>query len=89
MRTVKCVVTGRVQGVFYRDEAVKKAVSLGVSGYVENLSNGTVETVLSGETDALEEMFAWLNQGSEQASVDKVYCKETIFVAYDGFTIQN
>jgi len=88
MRTVKCTITGRVQGVFYRDSASKEAQQLGITGYIENCDNGTVETVLSGDETALETMHTWLNTGSVQAAVQKVYCKEIHYIAYEGFEVR-
>lgn len=66
------IVHGRVQGVFFRDYTQRKALELGLGGWVRNLPDGTVETVFEGEDDAIRRMGAWLHQGSPQARVDRV-----------------
>lgn len=65
-------VTGRVQGVFFRYAAKRKASNLGVFGWVKNLPDGRVEAVLEGKEDAVEKMATWMKVGPPVAKVDKV-----------------
>ena len=64
------VVSGRVQGVFFRAEAQEKAKELGVFGWVKNLSEGRVEAVFEGERDKVEEMVKWAKKGPPGAIVN-------------------
>ena len=65
-------VSGRVQGVFYRATCVRKAESLGLTGYARNLSDGRVEVLACGEGAALDEFIAWLWEGSPASKVSDV-----------------
>ncbi len=65
-------VRGRVQGVFYRDHTRIQAQQLGLTGYVRNRSDGTVETVAEGPREALEKLLEWLWVGSPSAHVEGV-----------------
>lgn len=66
------VISGRVQGVFFRVEASRRARSLGVSGWVRNRSDGAVEAAFEGSRDAVESMLRWCGQGPAGAQVDAV-----------------
>lgn len=63
-------VSGRVQGVFFRDSARKKARKLGLTGWVRNLSDGRVEAVFEGEKEAVDKMVDWAHRGPIFAKVD-------------------
>ena len=65
-------VSGRVQGVFYRATCVRKAESLGVTGYARNLSDGRVEVLACGDEAAVDELVAWLWEGSPASKVSDV-----------------
>lgn len=71
---LRCRVTGRVQGVFFRASAQRKARALGIVGYARNLQDGSVEVLAIGSTAALDEMRAWLGVGPTAARVDWVEC---------------
>jgi len=64
------VVSGRVQGVFFRAETQEKAKELGISGWVKNLSEGRVEAVFEGERAKVEQMVEWAKKGPPGAIVD-------------------
>ena len=66
------VVSGRVQGVFFRDETRRRARSLGVAGWVANRRDGTVEAVFEGPRGAVESMVGWCGRGPSGAEVDDV-----------------
>ena len=72
----RLVVRGRVQGVFFRDGAARRAEQSEVSGWIANRSDGSVEAVLEGEVEAVEELVAWCRSGPEQASVTSVEVSE-------------
>jgi len=65
-------VTGRVQGVWFRESCREQAVAVGVSGWVRNLADGRVEAVLEGPPAAVERVVQWCRQGPRQARVDAV-----------------
>ncbi|MBA17550.1 MAG: acylphosphatase [Sphingomonas sp.] len=65
-------VSGRVQGVFFRDWTVATARQLGLVGWVRNLSDGRVEIVAQGDQTAVERLIAQCRQGPENARVDKL-----------------
>lgn len=65
----RAIVRGAVQGVGFRYSAVAEATLLGVSGYVRNRPDGSVEAELEGEPDAVERMLEWLRRGPPDARV--------------------
>ncbi len=69
---LRMVVTGRVQGVFFRGAAAAQARALGIGGYARNLNDGTVEIVAEGARQALETMVAWAHRGPSAAHVEEV-----------------
>ena len=68
----KCLVSGRVQGVFYRGTAAQRARELGVRGYARNLPDGRVEVLACGEEGAVRTFVAWLWTGSSASKVTSV-----------------
>jgi acylphosphatase len=70
------VVHGRVQGVFFRDSARRMAASRGVSGWVRNNPDGTVEAAFEGESDAVEAMVSFCREGPRGAAVERVDVSE-------------
>ena len=63
------IVSGKVQGVFFRANAKEKADSLGVVGTVENQPDGTVELIAEGEREKLEDLLEWCYHGPDAAKV--------------------
>jgi acylphosphatase len=72
----RCLVSGRVQGVFYRATCVRKAEELGISGYARNLPDGRVEVLACGEAAAVAGFVAWLWEGSAASKVSAVESAE-------------
>jgi acylphosphatase len=68
----KCLVGGRVQGVFYRATAARRAQDLGLSGYARNLADGRVEVLACGEDAAVSAFVNWLWIGSSGCRVTSV-----------------
>lgn len=68
----KCLVSGRVQGVFYRGTAAQRARDLGVRGYARNLPDGRVEVLACGETQSVRTFVEWLWTGSSASKVTAV-----------------
>jgi acylphosphatase len=70
--TVRVVISGRVQGVWFRAWTERAAKAHGLDGWVRNRRDGTVEAVLSGEAAAVEAMIAQLWDGPDLAAVSAV-----------------
>ena len=68
----KCLVAGRVQGVFYRATAARRAQELALRGYARNLADGRVEVVACGDAEAVEIFVTWLWTGSSASKVTSV-----------------
>ncbi|MEX2682337.1 MAG: acylphosphatase [Candidatus Sigynarchaeota archaeon] len=66
------LVNGDVQGVGFRYSTQRYAVSIGVTGWVRNLSDGQVEVLAEGEKSQLEDMLAWLQHGPSGAHVSSI-----------------
>lgn len=73
---IRCVVAGRVQGVYYRAATAAEAQRLQLDGWVKNLSDGRVEVVVTGEREAVATLAGWLWQGPPAARVDAVHVEE-------------
>ena len=65
-------ISGRVQGVFFRHNTMKKAIELGLTGWVRNRSDGAVETVFEGPLRQVQEMIEWCHLGVPPAVVTGV-----------------
>jgi acylphosphatase len=85
---IRCVVAGRVQGVYYRAAAAERAASLELRGWVKNLPDGRVEAIAAGRIEALTEFASWLWQGSPAARVDSVQVEEWLGSLPEGFSVQ-
>ncbi|MBI2327581.1 acylphosphatase [Candidatus Curtissbacteria bacterium] len=72
MVQVKVRIYGSVQGVFFRHSARKEAERLGLTGWVRNSDDGSVEAIAEGSKDKLEEFVAWCKKGPTAAEVEKV-----------------
>ncbi|KGI77190.1 acylphosphatase [Oleiagrimonas soli] len=72
MSAARFLVSGRVQGVFYRASTREQALRLALDGSAINLADGRVEVVASGTADALDALERWLRQGPPAAKVDAV-----------------
>lgn len=77
-RSVLVRVSGRVQGVGFRDWTRRTATDLGLSGWVRNLANGEVDALFSGPPDAVETMLAAVRRGPQLARVDHVRVVENM-----------
>ncbi|MBO2663060.1 acylphosphatase [Shewanella algae] len=76
MKRVLLTVKGKVQGVCFRRFTQQKAQSLGVTCYVRNKEDGSVEVLAQGAFPAVDHLIAWCEQGPPQARVDGVYVEE-------------
>lgn len=82
-------ISGRVQGVGYRQSTSVEAQRLGLTGWVRNLADGRVEAVFSGTQDLLDQMLAWCWKGPAFAQVDTVeVAHDDLDERYDHFEIR-
>jgi len=75
MSCIRCIVSGRVQGVWFRETTRQQAQMLGISGSAVNLPDGTVEVIACGMEAALLELQDWLWTGSPMSRVKSVSCE--------------
>ena len=85
---LRCIVNGRVQGVFFRASTQQHAQSLGITGYARNLADGSVEVLACGKQSAVEQLRGWLWHGPANARVDQVMCSEMENVNLPTFTTE-
>ena len=81
-------VSGRVQGVFFRQSTADTATRLALDGWVRNLPDGRVEGMAAGSPDALAELRAWLDRGPPAARVDGVEWKVSNEMPAPGFMVR-
>ncbi|MBN2225548.1 MAG: acylphosphatase [Deltaproteobacteria bacterium] len=82
-------VSGRVQGVFFRQTTAEEANRLGVGGWVRNLPDGDVEAVIEGPSRDVDRLIAWCHHGPPAARVDDVSISwETATGQFARFNIQ-
>jgi acylphosphatase len=82
----RLVVTGRVQGVFFRDWTVEQARDLGLGGWVRNRADGSVEAVVAGAPEMVEAMIERARRGPRAARVDDVLVSDDTSAAVrEGF----
>ena len=75
-RRVHVIVSGRVQGVFYRATCIERARDLRLGGWVRNLGDGRVETAFEGPAAEVDAMVAWCREGPPRARVDAITVEE-------------
>jgi acylphosphatase len=84
----RAIITGRVQGVFFRMETKRASDRFGVFGWVRNLKDGTVEAVFEGDQDRVEATLEWCRQGPPHADVADVKVTWTAYTGeFKGFNI--
>lgn len=88
MPTVHLVVKGKVQGVFYRATAKKKADEYSITGWVQNTPGDSVEMVASGSQNHLDKFMEWCKEGPSRAKVTDVIKEERQEELFADFTIR-
>jgi acylphosphatase len=83
-------IEGRVQGVYFRASTAEKARQLGITGWVMNCPDGSVEALAQGTRAKLEELVAWCHQGPPGAQVRKVHAAwKPVEDDFEGFRIRH
>lgn len=86
METVHLLISGKVQGVFFRQTALKVAREFNIKGWIKNTRDSKVEAVITGRTDDVDDFINWCKKGSEKADVKEVIVSrqpETIFKKFE------
>lgn len=86
MKSVRVVVHGRVQGVFFRDTVSREAERAGVAGWVSNRDDGTVEARFEGDAPAVDRMVELCRRGPEAARVERVETEAAEQEGLSGFS---
>ncbi len=81
-------VSGRVQGVYFRQATAEQAERLELAGWVRNLDDGRVEALFEGEEEAVRELATWLQQGPGQAEVATLELYEQPLQGIAGFLVR-
>jgi acylphosphatase len=82
------IVSGRVQGVWFRASTQRQARKLGVRGWVRNLPDGTVELHAEGDAEAVEGLLRWAHGGPPTARVDRVEASDAAVEGFEGFVVR-
>lgn len=88
MKCVRVRIRGRVQGVFFRVETRARAESLGVTGWVRNAEDGSVEAAFQGDEERVDSMVEWCRRGPSGARVDDVEVEPEEPTGETGFSVR-
>jgi acylphosphatase len=72
VKRARALISGRVQGVWFRESCREQALAAGVAGWVRNLADGRVEAVLEGPPAAVDRVVRWCHEGLRRAHVERV-----------------
>ena len=89
VKSVRIIVTGKVQGVFFRKHAKENADKLGVKGFVQNMHNDTVYIEAEANEETLEQFIEWCKQGSPSSTVEKIIVSELTFTGFKNFIVRH
>ena len=87
MSALRMIIQGSVQGVYFRAQARKKEQELGLTGWVRNNADGSVEIHAEGEEAALKELEEWCHRGPPRARVERIDVEKVIEQNYPTFEI--
>ncbi|KTD16112.1 acylphosphatase [Legionella jordanis] len=82
---MRCYISGKVQGVWFRASAQDEALKLGITGWARNLPDGRVEILACGDQQHLEQFEAWLKKGPPRAEVTNYSRESLAWQEYHGF----
>jgi len=87
MQTIRLLIKGKVQGVFFRATAKKVADSLELKGWIRNTASGDVEAVVTGMEEQLQQFTEWCRKGPENAEVSSLDVSETPLEDFSDFIV--
>ncbi len=85
---MRYVISGRVQGVWFRASAQEEANKLDITGWARNLQDGRVEVLACGDKEKLSQFSEWLHQGPELAKVDEVISEASPWEDFERFSVK-
>jgi acylphosphatase len=85
MPCLRLLISGRVQGVWFRESMRQEAQKLGATGWVRNLPDGRVEALACGESPVLDALLAWVRRGPPLAKVNGIEISEAPKQAFPDF----
>lgn len=89
MKRVRAIITGLVQGAGYRDYILEKAKMLDLTGYVQNLDDGSVEAIFEGYEDDIDEMLDYCKTGTRKSKVEDIEVLEEEYTGeFEDFEIR-
>ncbi len=88
MKQLHLRIKGKVQGVFYRDNTRKKAKELGLRGYVKNLEDGSVEVIVLGEEDKINQLIKFCKSSPGSSEVKEITIEEQPLSPFDDFKVR-
>lgn len=86
-RGIHCYISGKVQGVFFRQATKDCAQQYSITGWVRNLTDGRVEVTAYGNEEAISQFEQWLKIGPPAAQVIEVQCEEVLWENLDDFSV--
>jgi len=89
MKKLKVKISGTVQGVFFRKFVKDNADELGIRGYIRNMDNGSLEIVLEGRDEVVNDMLAKCKKGPDHSEVKEVEVEEIKHLGLEGFKVSN
>lgn len=87
MKTFHLIISGKVQGVFFRATAKKVAEKFGIKGWIKNTEKGLVEAIITGETSVTDTFISWCRSGPEGAKVEEVIVTQKGYLEFETFTV--
>ncbi|HWR32781.1 MAG TPA: acylphosphatase [Chitinophagaceae bacterium] len=87
LQTISITVSGKVQGVYFRQSAKEKAQELGITGEIKNQPNGNVFVIASGTKEQLDNFVLWCKLGPSRAVVNSVITADEVFRQFEKFRI--
>ena len=88
MQTISITVSGKVQGVYYRQSTKERAIELNITGIVKNLRDGSVHIIATGTKKQLDELKNWCSKGPSRAVVENIEVKELPLQSFERFSIE-
>jgi acylphosphatase len=85
--TISITISGKVQGVYFRQSTKEKAKELGLTGQVKNLPDGSVHITATGTKEQLDKLEAWCRKGPSRAVVDNIIIKKLPLQQFEQFNI--
>ena len=88
IETIRIIVKGKVQGVFYRQSAKEKAKNFGITGHIKNTQNDEVHIVATGPKDQLQNFIRWCREGPPRAIVKDISIQSLPLQNFENFNIE-